>query len=261
MFTFSKLIAPLSQEDFFEQYWLQKPLHIARNQLSFYEHVFTLNHLKRLLVDLPLTIADPLKLIKEGYSLPLSFLVKKDQLIEQEELWKYYFSGYTIVFDKIIDYFPQLMEPCKALYDLLCRQSGQSFSQVDMNAYLTPRGNHQGLYPHFDNHPVFVLQIEGRKMWRVYAHKDIFMSKSKGQEGQDLRKFLGEPLIDIELHPGDLLYLPEGYFHEACSCESDFSFHLSLAVMISSAKEQQGFNLLTQIYEKFPVTAFELDKI
>ena len=38
---------------------------------------------------------------------------------------------------------------------------------VGSNAYLTPAGA-QGFAPHYDDIEAFVLQVEGRKRWRLY---------------------------------------------------------------------------------------------
>lgn len=39
---------------------------------------------------------------------------------------------------------------------------------VGINVYLTPP-NSQGFAPHFDDIEAFVLQIEGKKRWKLYA--------------------------------------------------------------------------------------------
>ena len=38
---------------------------------------------------------------------------------------------------------------------------------MQINAYLTPAGN-QGFATHYDTHDVFVLQVDGRKRWRIH---------------------------------------------------------------------------------------------
>ena len=49
-----------------------------------------------------------------------------------------------------------------------CRSVERVFScHVQTNIYLTPPGS-QGFHTHYDNHDVFVLQIEGEKTWRLY---------------------------------------------------------------------------------------------
>ena len=40
-------------------------------------------------------------------------------------------------------------------------------SFVGTNMYLTPPGT-QGFAPHYDDVEVFILQLEGKKHWRVY---------------------------------------------------------------------------------------------
>lgn len=39
------------------------------------------------------------------------------------------------------------------------------------NAYLTPAGS-QGFAPHYDDIDAFILQLEGRKQWKVYNCAD-----------------------------------------------------------------------------------------
>jgi lysine-specific demethylase/histidyl-hydroxylase NO66 len=40
-------------------------------------------------------------------------------------------------------------------------------SMVGANMYLTPPGT-QGFAPHYDDVEVFILQLEGKKRWRLY---------------------------------------------------------------------------------------------
>jgi lysine-specific demethylase/histidyl-hydroxylase NO66 len=94
------------------------------------------------------------------------------------------------------------------------------------NVYLTP-GNSQGFAPHYvrayllhacatpdtrkqDDIEAFVIQLEGRKRWRVYAPRTEqerlcrFSSRNFSQDE------LGPVLLDVVLSPGDLLYFPRG---------------------------------------------------
>ena len=48
------------------------------------------------------------------------------------------------------------------------RDLGAALAQpLQVNAYLTPPGN-QGFATHYDTHDVFVLQVDGRKRWRIH---------------------------------------------------------------------------------------------
>lgn len=96
------------------------------------------------------------------------------------------------------------------------------------NAYLTP-GSSQGFAPHFDDVDVFVLQLEGRKRWRLYPPRspaDVLPLASSPNLDQDE---IGEPFLDVVLRPGDLLYAPRGTIHQAVSLPGTPSLHLTLS--------------------------------
>lgn len=87
-----------------------------------------------------------------------------------------------------------------------------------MISYSTPGG---GVGPHIDLYDVFICQGSGRRQWRV------------GERGEH-RQFAAhaallhtdpfEPIIDVELLPGDILYIPPGFPHDGVSIEESMSF-------------------------------------
>ncbi|GAB5364627.1 hypothetical protein AAMO2058_000986000 [Amorphochlora amoebiformis] len=97
------------------------------------------------------------------------------------------------------------------------------------NAYLTPSGT-QGFAPHFDDVDVYILQLEGRKRWRLYPPRspnDILPRFSS--ENLDPEE-LPEPILDTVLNPGDLLYAPRGTIHQAVALPGGPpSLHLTLS--------------------------------
>lgn len=102
---------------------------------------------------------------------------------------------------------------------------------IQVNAYITPAQN-QGFASHYDTHDVFVLQIAGRKRWRI--HEPVLESPLPEQPWEQLKtqvaeRAAGEPLIDAELAPGDALYLPRGYLHSAVA-QGELSIHLTIGV-------------------------------
>ena len=78
-----------------------------------------------------------------------------------------------------------------------------------VNAYITPPGA-QGLGVHSDAHDVFVLQAFGAKSWEVH------------EPGGQAR--------ELDLHPGDTLYLPKGTPH-AARTQDVLSGHLTVGVL------------------------------
>jgi 50S ribosomal protein L16 3-hydroxylase len=67
-----------------------------------------------------------------------------------------------------------------------------------------------GVGPHLDSYVVFLLQLQGRRRWRIGRVAD-----AAWQPGQPLRLLQHfEPQHDWVLEPGDLLYLPPRWGHD-----------------------------------------------
>jgi len=67
-----------------------------------------------------------------------------------------------------------------------------------------------GVGPHVDAYDVFLLQLHGRRRWRVGRARDRRLVE--GAPLKLLRHF--EPSDDWLLEPGDMLYLPPGWGHD-----------------------------------------------
>jgi hypothetical protein len=129
--------------------------------------------------------------------------------------------GATIVLQGLHLTRPAVGAFCRSLEDTLGHPA-------QANAYYTPRSA-QGLPVHHDTHDVFVLQVAGEKRWLVYEPalplplKDQRYSAELGEPG--------EAVEDRVLTPGDMLYLPRGWLHEALTSDLD-SLHLTIGVNV-----------------------------
>ena len=99
---------------------------------------------------------------------------------------------------------------------------------VGANSYLTPP-NSQGFAPHYDDIEAFIIQIEGKKRWRLYKPRNEdylarFSSKNFDQSE------IGEPFMDTVLNAGDLLYFPRGTIHQGETIDNTHSLHITLSV-------------------------------
>jgi hypothetical protein len=98
---------------------------------------------------------------------------------------------------------------------------------VQANAYVTPATS-RGFAVHHDTHDVFVIQTHGHKAWRVYPPavelpgRDQPWSKDLGEPG--------EPVLEAELEPGDCLYLPRGFLHDA-EAREEVSIHVTVGIL------------------------------
>ena len=76
-----------------------------------------------------------------------------------------------------------------------------------MVSYATDGG---GVGPHLDSYDVFLIQVSGRRRWRVSPPADTALVP--GLPLKILANF--EPQHDWVLEPGDMLYLPPGWGHD-----------------------------------------------
>jgi lysine-specific demethylase/histidyl-hydroxylase NO66 len=101
--------------------------------------------------------------------------------------------------------------------------------RVQANLYLSSAGR-AGFPRHDDTHDVLVLHLAGRKRWQVHAPPGPGAGRATAEAA---RPSEGAPLDAAQawtLAPGDLLYLPQGWPHEALA-ETDGCLHLSFALV------------------------------
>jgi 50S ribosomal protein L16 3-hydroxylase len=96
-----------------------------------------------------------------------------------------------------------------AAHDLLGRFRFVPDARLDdlMVSYATDGG---GVGPHLDSYDVFLLQVHGRRRWRIGRVADDTLEP--GLPLKILRRF--EPEQEWLLEPGDLLYLPPRWGHD-----------------------------------------------
>ena len=112
-------------------------------------------------------------------------------------------DGATLILDSANELSPSLQR--------LCADLAVAFAcpcQANMYACW---GTTQGFDVHWDDHDVFVIQVEGAKRWALYGSTRA--SPTRRDESEHVRP--QTPLQDIVLEPGDILYLPRGYWHAA----------------------------------------------
>jgi hypothetical protein len=116
----------------------------------------------------------------------------------------------------------------------LCEDIQLSLPHAYANTYLTPAGC-QAVSAHADDRDVLVIQIFGSKEWTVYQTVPVPYPYPHEQVGKsDLEVpdevLQGPVLMKRIMRPGDVLYMPRGYVHEARSLESEPSFHVTVAL-------------------------------
>ncbi|MEU1587897.1 cupin domain-containing protein [Micromonospora sp. NPDC005710] len=146
-----------------------------------------------------------------------------DQVLDERVL-EQYASGATLVLQGLHRIWPPLVD--------FARDLGLALNQpLQINAYLTPAGS-QGFATHYDTHDVFVLQVDGRKHWRIHPPvlPDPLEKQQWGGRADEVGATArGAAALDVVLAPGDALYLPRGWLHSA-QAQDTSSLHLTVGI-------------------------------
>jgi len=111
----------------------------------------------------------------------------------------------------------------------------------DINCYLTPPFA-QCFNPHFDDHDVFILQIEGEKSWKVdNKSKEYYPLESESFWSKTYQ--YSDPQ-SLTLRRGDVLFIPSGHVHHAQTLNG-YSLHLTIGV-----HQMRAIDLLHEFLKK-----------
>jgi ribosomal protein L16 Arg81 hydroxylase len=89
----------------------------------------------------------------------------------------------------------------------------------------------QAIYRHEDGDDNLILQIAGRKHWKLFGVTDRFpIRKPVWWSAKDT---VGAPVWERVLEPGDVLYLPRGWWHEVTPVNEP-SLHLTIGLPVHS---------------------------
>jgi hypothetical protein len=225
----ARCIEPVGAEEFRTEYWERRPLVIPRGEVGRYDDLLSEAEVERLVCETGLRFP-AFRLVKEGakldvadYTVDLPWRpVPFARTADVERVLAEFDAGATIVVQGLHLNRAQAATFCTAL-------EGAVGHPVQANAYYTPRGS-QGLAVHHDTHDVFVLQIAGEKRWLVYEPVlELPLKEQRYRAAEDGPP--GEAVIDTVLGPGDTLYLPRGWLHEARTSDVD-SLHLTVGINV-----------------------------
>ena len=231
---FSYLITPYTATDFFDQYWQQSAFLVKRGDAERHNAL------------IGATDADAILSMAEQLPAEAVEVIGRNKMNESAgdpigAVAGWFSKGATIRV-KAIQRF------CEPLGDLCRNVEEQLGFPVRANLYCTP-GNSRGFNLHLDTHDVFVLQLFGKKRWQIFEPTEMLPLESvpplpfendreamkRSRRGGETRsineKELGPPAIEALLEPGDCLYLPRGFLHQA-DAQDESSVHLTIGIHV-----------------------------
>lgn len=245
-FSLDEIMAPIGAERFMAEYEGKKPLHL-KGAADKFADVMNWSQLSELLGQATIWSHQSLMLVldKEPISAAsyCAQAVGRDggQVLRPDPLkvQKYLRQGATLVGNDIDHLSKGLTAFSKTMEEALG-------GKVQGNLYCSSK-RRQGFAAHFDTHDVYAVHVEGTKTWHIYEGRAIDpiahpMFKTLQHEHHEKAK--GKLLMDVQMEPGDLLYLPRGQYHDALADEGG-AVHIAFGVTYPI-----GIDVMSYLFEK-----------
>jgi ribosomal protein L16 Arg81 hydroxylase len=213
------LLSPFDKGRFFDEVWQKKPEVIATARHGHLTGLFDKEALERVLEysqPKPPSVRLASAASEQGAEVPFS----PNGRINMDRLRKLYLEGYTVILNSVEDFDPAVSRLARSI-------ETEMGARVQVNCYLTP-ASAQGFNRHYDTHDVLVAQVEGEKLWKVYG-RDAACPLNELIDGDPRLAEVVHPPEEIRLAPGDILYIPRGWVHEAIT-DRAASLHLTLGL-------------------------------
>lgn len=244
--TLADLLAPLPVETFLAEHHDRQPLHLRGDPAKF-ASVLSWRQLNRLLDMTHVWSAHSLQLVLDGKPVPAEQYCARAtgrdgtpvQQPEAARVQEWVGRGASLVLNDVDSLTPGLAAVSEAL-------EGAGFGKAQANVYVSWQ-SHQAFHTHYDTHDVWAVQVEGEKFWNVWEGRaeapiphPVFRAQTQAHHDQAKGKLRAR----VHMRPGDLLYLPRGWYHDALA-EAPNSVHVAYGV-----NAPLGMDLLNILVER-----------
>lgn len=233
-----RLLRPYLLEEFGARYYEHEPLHVERSDESYYSPYFTLGDLEDMLYGGAEIRSENCQAFKRGIpARPESYARYGSRAanrrrggwtgpIDPDRISALIAHGYSLVVDDVQSYSAKARRLC-------CELEAVFGHPVSAKVYLTAPAD-EAVRAHYECNDIFVLQIDGATRWKIYRQEEDFpVTQSPAGNGGAFAissEFDGDQLIaEILLSPGDLLYVPRGFVHQAAAAD-ELSLHVTVAL-------------------------------
>jgi hypothetical protein len=215
------LLQPLAVETFLGEIWGATHYHVKRCCAGYFDSLLQASSAVEELLELFRRESSTMHLSKGKDKKSGDSYRLDDGSLDLVRIRNDFADGYTIVLGGVERY-------ARAIASLARSIEVELNFPVQVNAYITPPGS-QGLIPHYDDHDVLVLQIQGSKTWHLYDGPDVPPRDLQPEKNKAVA-IDGLPLLtDLRLEAGDVLYLPPGRVH-AAETNSEPSVHMTVGL-------------------------------
>lgn len=219
--TLAELVSPLSEDEFLQLLRARKLTLIRAAGAGRYSSLLSWPTLIEMIRrgDHPASVAE-FRLLKDSMWVPPDNWLRRNKAgdgteVDMDRILGYLARGFSLVVTKIDAHAPHL----KVLSENI-RSTVRE--QIKMGVIVTT-GKGGAYKLHYDPEDLIILQVEGRKRWKIFGPPVInpIVGAPQIPPPED------ELLFDDVLEAGDFLFLPAGHWHR-CENQSDRSLHLGI---------------------------------
>jgi ribosomal protein L16 Arg81 hydroxylase len=225
------LLAPISPERFLAEHLDRQPLHI-RGTPGKFAGVLSWRQINRLLDMTHIWTGSSLKLVMDSQAVPPEQfciratsrdgapVLQPDAKLVQDWVAR----GASVVMNDVDSLTPGMASVSSVL-------EAAGLGKCQANVYISWR-SHKAFRTHYDTHDVWAVQVEGEKDWNIWegrADHPIPHPAFRGQPQAHHDQARGKLRQVVRMQPGDLLYLPRGWYHDALA-EAPASVHIAYGV-------------------------------
>jgi len=225
------LLAPVTPERFFAEHYDKAPLHIRGTPAKFAQ-VLSWRQINRLLDMTHIWSATSLKLVMDSATVPpeqfCTRATSRDGTAvlqpDAKLVHAWVAKGASVVMNDVDSLTPGLASVSAAL-------EGAGLGKAQANVYISWQ-SHKAFRTHYDSHDVWAVQVEGAKDWNIWEGRGDYPVPHpvfKGQPQAHHDQARGKLREVVRMQPGDLLYLPRGWYHDALA-EAPASVHVAYGV-------------------------------
>ena len=205
---------------FFDRVYEREALIAQHGDLQRFEGLISIDDVDRFVTETDLREGE-LVLANATSPIDASSYIDTAGYVDRGAVADFHRHGATIILNQAHRIEPKLARFCRGLEHVFS-------SHVQTNLYLTPP-NAQGFGTHFDNHDVFVIQVEGEKHWRLYDFP--VETPFRGEGFQSRHHAAGELRQEFVMRAGDCAYVPRGMMHDALTSGELPSLHVTVGLI------------------------------
>lgn len=230
MRTLEELLHPVTPAQFHAEFEGRQPLHIPAAAGSNKRELLTWNAFNGLLNQSNVWDSERLQLMRNDAAVPADQYCRRKRTPEGH-IWRpspakvevFLSAGASILANDVMTLHSPVNRAGVAL--------GEAFAaEVGASVFCSFKGG-RAVATHYDVHEVFAVQTEGEKVWNLYEGREIDpVGYPPGLTQADFDRNRGRRVSTITMKPGDLLYMPRGFYHDTVT-PNEPSLHVSFTVM------------------------------